>query len=478
MLIFCNNRGKEVNKKLEIFARSYSDKNDETLIFSSFERFNDKITAYSQINYGYDSYFGEYSIMREAGDDEALLKRMEESAEVLAFLEAARGIKDIEFPWGSLSGIRPAKMVRGLLDKGMSGDEARAFMKRVYAVRDDKTELALRVAENEKKILSGMKENSVSLYIGIPFCPTRCMYCSFVSADMRISGRYMDEFFRLLLKEVEKTGELVRRAGLSAENIYIGGGTPTTLSADRIAALCQKLHECFDLSAMKEFTIEAGRPDTIDRPKLMAAHEGGVTRISINPQTMNEKTLELIGRRHTPEMIREAFETARECGFDDINADLIAGLPKEKPEDFYRSLDEVIKLSPENITVHTMCLKRAADLKNSGLRLTMAKDVGMMLSYAQKRMEEEGFEPYYMYRQKNILGNLENVGYARPDRMSFYNINIMEEAQTIIAMGGGGSSKIVRGGKIERVFNFKDPAEYIRRFDEIIKKKEEIMRKL
>lgn len=231
----------------------------------------------------------------------------------------------------------------------------------------------------------------------------------------------------------------------------------------------------FDFSKIKEFTLEAGRPDTITKDKLYEAKQGGVNRISINPQTMNEQTLKRVGRKHTPDMVRKCFEMARKMGFDNINMDLIAGLPEETVDMFKYSLDEVIKLDPENITVHSMCVKRAASLRFSDAELAKANDMNEMLSYTQKHMEKTGRKPYYMYRQKNISGNLENVGYAKDGCMSTYNINIMEEKQTIIALGGGGSTKIVMDARIERVFNFKDPLEYIRRFDEILKKKDEIL---
>ena len=472
-MIICQN-GYENNLKLPVFARQFFDKDDDVYIFTNCHEENGKINAYTQIIYENKTYFYDFYMDKEK--DGAFLKKQLESAMVLSFCAAASEIRKIDFPWGSLAGIRPAKIVRELLEKGYSKDETRGIIKRIYRPHDDKISLAMTVAENEMKILENTEKDSVSIYIGIPFCPTRCLYCSFVSTDIRSSGKYMDDFVRLLMIEIDKTAEIIKKAGKSVETIYIGGGTPTTLSDGDIKKLCDKINSSFDLSKLKEFTLEAGRPDTITPEKLAAAKDGGITRISINPQTMNEKTLKIIGRRHTPQMIREAFYAARAAGFEDINMDLIAGLPDESAEDFYRSLDEVLKLEPENITVHTMCLKKAADLRNSGLALTMAAEVNKMLSYTQREMARCGFEPYYMYRQKNILGNLENVGYARDGKMSIYNINIMEEIQTIIAMGGGGSSKIVSGDRIERVFNFKDPAEYIRRFDEILSKKEDILK--
>jgi oxygen-independent coproporphyrinogen-3 oxidase len=389
---------------------------------------------------------------------------------------AAKQAVDISLPWGVMCGIRPAKNAREMKENGCTNEEVREIFERVYEVTPEKTELALTVAENEERLLEEIEPESVSLYIGIPFCPTRCVYCSFVSTDIRTSGKYMAEFVEKLLLEIDKTAEIIGKIGAYVDNIYIGGGTPTTLSAVDITRICDRLHKYFDFSRIKEFTLEAGRPDTITEEKLVAAKKGGVDRISINPQTMNDDTLKIVGRAHSAKMVRECFDVARKAGIENINMDLIAGLPGEDPEMFRYSLDEVIKLDPEDITVHSLCIKRAADFNRTEKRLTESRQMNEMLDYTQKRMKETGREPYYMYRQKNSSGNLENVGYAKPGYMSTYNINIMEEKQTIIALGGGGSTKLVMGGRIERIFNFKDPLEYIRRFDEILEKKDEIVK--
>ena len=259
------------------------------------------------------------------------------------------------------------------------------------------------------------------------------------------------------------------------DTVYIGGGTPTTLEPEQLDRLITALKSKFDFSTVREFTVEAGRADSITREKLEVLYRHQVSRISVNPQTMKQETLDIIGRKASVEQVLTAYKLAREVGFDNINMDLIAGLPEETVDMFKYSLDEVIKLDPENITVHSMCVKRAASLRFSDAELAKANDMNEMLSYTQKHMEKTGRKPYYMYRQKNISGNLENVGYAKDGCMSTYNINIMEEKQTIIALGGGGSTKIVMDDRIERVFNFKDPLEYIRRFDEILKKKDEIL---
>jgi oxygen-independent coproporphyrinogen-3 oxidase len=377
-----------------------------------------------------------------------------------------------------MCGIRPAKNARELSEEGFSDEEIAEIFKTVYEVSDEKTELSLTVANNEKKLLESIGKNSISLYIGIPFCPTRCVYCSFVSTDIRVSGKYMAEFVDKLLEEIEKTAELVKKSGLYVENIYVGGGTPTTLSAVDFTRIFDKLYSNFDLERLIEFTVEAGRPDTITEEKLNVLKKYGVNRISINPQSMNDTTLKKIGRSHSVDMIYDTYNMAKKVGFDVINMDLIAGLPDETPKMFEKSLNDVIKLKPENITVHSLCIKRAARFRHTQNELAKSEDMNKMLSFTQKRMKEEGYIPYYMYRQKNSSGNLENVGYAKDGTMSVYNVNIMEEKQTIIALGGGGSTKIILGDRIERVFNFKDPLEYIRRFDEILDKKDEISKLL
>ena len=375
-----------------------------------------------------------------------------------------------------MSGIRPAKVVRQYIEEGYNEEEVKNILLKLYNTSKEKSELALLVANNEKKVLENINKNSVSVYIGIPFCPTRCLYCSFVSTDIKRSGKYMDEFVSLLIKEIEKTSEIIKKCGLYVENVYIGGGTPTTLSEKNLKLLLESVEKNLITDKIKEFTLEAGRPDTINEEKLTIAKSTGVNRISINPQTMNDITLKRIGRCHTSDMIREKYDLAKKCGFKNINMDLIAGLPDETVEMYKYSLSEVEKLDPESITVHSMCIKKAAALRFSGIELTKSENMNKMLDHTLYEMIKSGRDPYYMYRQKNISGNLENVGYAKKDCMSFYNINIMEEVQTIIALGGGAVTKIVKDDKIERIFNFKDPYEYIKRFDEIIEKKEEILK--
>lgn len=460
----------EMNNMMRLFF----DMNDDAHIYTNIGYENGEIKAYCRIEYNGELYSGNYTYSCDDISDERLKKRLYSAACARAFCVAAQKIRKVSLPWGVMNGVRPAKALTALVNDGMSYTQAKEFIASVYGVTQSKCDLAAEVSKNEREILKQIKDKSVSIYIGIPFCPSRCMYCSFVSTDISVTRKYINDFLSLLCREIEITADMLLRLGLSIENIYIGGGTPTSLDNDQLCRLLSCINEHFDLSGINEFTLEAGRPDTITYEKLVAAKSFGVGRISINPQTTHDETLVRIGRKHSANMFFEAFSMARSVGFNAINTDLIAGLPGESAQIFKKSIDDLVSLSPENITVHSMCIKRAAALRFSGTSLTEADIMNEMLSYAQNTLMKCGYSPYYMYRQKNISGNLENVGYARPGMMSFYNVNIMEEAQTIIALGGGGTSKLVMNDRIERVFNFKDPVEYIRRFDDIINRKKQI----
>ena len=475
MLIVQN--GYECDYEMKLFYKLFFDVDEDIYVYSNFEYKDNIINVYTEIIYKDDTYTEDYYYKFDAENQKKqFIKKIFTASCTKSFCHAAKKIKNINLPWGVMCGIRPAKIVRELMEEGYNDKEVVKILKDIYEVSDEKIELAHTVAKNEQLLLGQIGKNSVSVYIGIPFCPTRCLYCSFVSTDIRVSGKYMDEFILKLLLEIDKTAEIIKKMGAYVENIYIGGGTPTALEPYHLKSIFDRIKRNFNLTKIKEFTLEAGRPDTITREKLIEAKNGGVNRISINPQTMNEITLKKVGRSHTPDMVKNCFYMAREIGFDNINMDLIAGLPDETVDMFRYSIDEVIKLDPENITVHSMAVKRAASLRFTDTELSKSKDMNDMLSYAQKRMEQTRRKPYYMYRQKNISGNLENVGYAKDDFMSTYNINIMEEKQTIIALGGGGSTKLVMGDRIERIFNFKDPLEYIKRFNEILQKKDEILK--
>lgn len=469
MLLIQN--GVNCEYEMNIFMRLFFDKEEDAVISTSTVYENGVIDAYCEIIYSDNVYFGEFKINKEKTGIVKEDERYESVCCIRAFLDAAEKIYNVSLPWGAMCGIRPAKAITTFIEKGMSYEDATAILRDIYGVSEEKCALAETVARNEQKILKDIKENSVSIYIGIPFCPSRCLYCSFVSTDIKISGKYIDEFIEKLILEIEYTAEILRETGKTIEHIYIGGGTPTTFNEIQLEKLLSAIKNSFDLDSLNEFTLEAGRPDTVTREKLEIAKSYGVNRVSINPQTTNDETLKKIGRKHDTEMFFEAYRIAEEVGFEVINTDLIAGLPGETAEDFKKSIDDLAALSPKNITVHSMCIKRAADLRHKAEGLTEAAEMTEMLSYAQKTLGESGYTPYYMYRQKNISGNLENVGYARDGAFSFYNVNIMEEAQTIIALGGGGSTKLVLKDGIERIFNYKDPAEYIKNFGEIINRK-------
>ena len=379
-----------------------------------------------------------------------------------------------DVPWGILTGIRPARKVLPMLEKGMSREEIFSALKEEYWISDEKLGLVYDTAIVQYPLLKSTPENSVGLYVSIPFCPSRCSYCSFVSHSVEQAKKLMPEYIRLLCEELRIWGDIVRRLGLIVDTVYFGGGTPTSVSAEHLRMLLEAVNENFDLSHLREYCVEAGRPDTITREKLAVLKEKGVTRISINPQTMNDDVLENIGRRHTAEEIVECFRLAREIGFDNINMDLIAGLPGDTPEGFRYTLKKVMELDPDSITVHTLTLKRAASLFAEG-STQLDNPVREMVRDSIAVLPQNGYRPYYMYRQKNTLDNQENVGYAKPGKESFYNMLIMDETQTIFGAGCAASTKLVEPcGMITRICNYKFPYEYIGQFDQLMKKKEEV----
>lgn len=384
-------------------------------------------------------------------------------------------------PWGILTGIRPAKIAVKALREGKSPEAVVEYFVKECGANLSKANLALEVALTEAPIIDKMYPDGVSLYIGIPFCPSRCLYCSFVTNGTERARRLMPEYTEALKKEIRYVSEIVKLNGDRIETVYIGGGTPTTLTPELLEDMLKCIYEYNDLSCVKEFTVEAGRPDTITEEKLRILKEYGVGRISINPQTMNDETLKVIGRKHSVADIIEAFYLARRCGFDDINMDLIAGLPGEDFEMFRHSLEEVEKLSPEDTTVHTLSIKRSSILNEyrDSYRMTEGEEVSRMVDHAREYMKSLGKIPYYMYRQKNQLGNLENVAYCKKGHESLYNIYIMEELQTIISMGAGGVTKTVdrETDRIERIFNVKEAKDYIERLDEMLERKSVLIRK-
>lgn len=376
--------------------------------------------------------------------------------------------------WGTLSGIRPTKITSALLEKGLSTEDAKKIIKNTYYISEEKADLSLKISANEMDILRDIDyENGYSIYIGIPFCPTTCLYCSFTSYPISRFKDKVKAYIEAVCKEIDYVSSEFKDKKLNT--IYIGGGTPTTLDADMLDILLKKVNSSFNKEYLKEFTVEAGRPDSITREKLLVIKNNQVTRISINPQTMKQQTLDIIGRRHSVEEVIEAFEVARELGLDNINMDFIMGLPGEDILDVKHTMEETKKLMPDSITIHSLAIKRAA-------RLNIFRDKYKDYEYINgeenmqitaKAAREMNMEPYYLYRQKNMKGNMENVGYAVKGKAGIYNILIMEEKQPIIALGAGASTKLVYSGgdRIERVENVKDVDEYIRRIDEMIERK-------
>lgn len=381
-------------------------------------------------------------------------------------------------PWGTLTGIRPTKIPMAMLEEGLSDAAVKAYMEETYLCSPQKIALSTEVAKLEKKLLKKIDyEDGYSLYVGIPFCPSTCLYCSFTSYPLGRWEKRVDEYLDALCKELDYIAE--QFAGKVLNSVYIGGGTPTTLSAAQLDRLLTKIEDNFDFTNVREFTVEAGRPDSVTEEKLLAIKKHRVDRISVNPQTMKDETLKIIGRHHTVQQTIDAYELARKVGFDNINMDLIIGLPGETYEDVAHTLSELEKMRPDSITVHSLAIKRAARLnlfkdtyEEMGLENS---DAIMDLTY--ESCKKQGLKPYYLYRQKNMAGNFENVGYAKEDKAGIYNILIMEEKQSIIAAGAGASTKAVYpDGRIERVENVKDVGQYIERIDEMIQRKKDFLR--
>ena len=391
------------------------------------------------------------------------------------------GLTGRTLPWGTLTGIRPTKIALTRLYEGMSEEEIRDYMRETYLTSREKIQLSLDVARREKELLSAVDyENGYSLYIGIPFCPTTCLYCSFTSFPIGKwqgrTGLYLNALFR----EMDYVAEKMK--GRPLDTVYFGGGTPTSLSPEDLDAILDKVERTFPMDQVKEFTVEAGRPDSITEEKLQVLRNHGITRISINPQTMKQETLDLIGRRHTVEQVKETFRLARRMGFDNINMDLIVGLPEEDEEDVRNTMEQIKELRPDSLTVHSLAIKRAARLNMFRERYGNLKITGTqeMIDMTARYAREMGMEPYYLYRQKNMAGNFENVGYSVPGKACIYNILIMEEKQTIMACGAGTTTKVVFPGenRLERAENVKEVEQYIERVDEMLERKEKLIRQL
>ncbi len=389
-----------------------------------------------------------------------------------------RGLSELtgnRLPWGTLTGVRPVKIAFERLEHEESKADIAAYMREEYLCSGEKTELSLQVAGRELELLRKMDyRNGYSVYIGIPFCPSTCLYCSFTSYSLDRFGSMTEQYLQALFKEIDYAGTCCK--GKKLITVYLGGGTPTTLSEGQLDRLLDHIGKSFDFKHVMEYTVEAGRPDSITRDKLNILMEHGVSRISINPQSMRQKTLNIIGRRHTVEQVTEAFHMARSCGHDNINMDIIIGLPGEDKEDVEYTLREIDKLKPDSLTVHTLALKRAArlNIEKEEYRSLVSKGASDMLELTAEYARQAHYLPYYLYRQKNMADNLENIGYAHYGKEGLYNILIMEEKQTILALGAGALSKFIfyDENRIERVENVKSLKDYIGRIDEMIERKQ------
>jgi oxygen-independent coproporphyrinogen-3 oxidase len=392
-----------------------------------------------------------------------------------SYYRAALQLLEAPPSWGALSGVRPTKLVSRHLMAGGTRKSADRLLREVYDVSPARRELCLDAAEATMEALGRQQPGDISLYVGIPFCPTRCIYCSFVSAAIEKSKNLLPAYLKALEQEIYGAAEGLKKNPRRIRTVYIGGGTPTTLNSQQMAWLLRTLHEAFDLSECLEFTVEAGRPDTLDPEKLRVIQEGGATRISINPQTMDDHVLELLGRSHGSADVLRAYHQALEAGHRDINMDLIAGLPGDSSLGFQKTLNEVLSLEPTNITVHTLALKKAATLYYEARTTLPTSDmVEEMLSYATEHLRAAGYRPYYLYRQKYMTGSFENVGWSRHGYDNLYNIYMMEELHSILSLGSGGITKIIEGTKVSRLSNPKYPQEYIQKIDEITRKKREV----
>lgn len=411
------------------------------------------------------------------GADALARKRLENELVKLAIYDAAVPLLPEPPVWGALTGVRPAKLARGLMERGRSDEEAERWLREHFYVSPERAALTMAAAKTAQKIDRKCSKNGISLYVGIPFCPTRCAYCSFISAAVEKNAALVEPYTQALCSEAEAVGVLVRESGLTVDSLYIGGGTPTTLTSSQLDRLLSTLERAFDLSGLFDHTVEAGRPDTITPEKLAVLRSHGVTRVSINPQSMEDDVLRLAGRRHTARDVLESYEQARAAGFEAINMDVIAGLAGDTPEGFARTIDTLLGLRPENLTVHTLAVKRGAELRDIAANLAQREKVGYMLDRARDALTADKYSAYYLYRQKFSAGGFENIGWSQPGMENFYNVSMMEELQTILSLGAGGVSKRVdrATGKIKRFTNPKYPAEYLEAQQRIISGKRSLL---
>ena len=432
----------------------------EDYIYTALE--GDEITVKAKID-------GKYAEAKRTAENEHA-RNME-----LAVFGVLTEILSIRPKWGVLTGIRPVKLAMQMHDEGLSEGEIRKKLKEERLVSDEKLDLLLTTMEHELEIRASSRPNSVSLYISIPFCPSRCSYCTFTSHSVEKAAKLIPQYVELLCGELKDIAVLIDEIGLHLETVYMGGGTPTVLTAKQLDRVLSTVNESFDMTGVRELTVEAGRPDTITAEKLAVLKKNGVGRISINPQTIDDEVLAAIGRKHTAEDIKTAFAMAKTFDFDSINMDLISGLPGDNMEKFRKTIAEVIAMNPDNITLHTLTVKHGANLAPMA-QSVFAATADAMNEYAYGEFAKAGYFPYYLYRQKGTVDNLENVGFCKPGKEGIYNIFIMDETHTILSAGAGGVTKLKApyDKKIERIFNFKYPYEYIERFELMNERKEQV----
>ena len=426
-------------------------------------------TAVTVLSYQGKQARGVSRVAIPAGEDPYEAERLWQKALKLSFFKAARAVTGVTPSWGALTGIRPAKLAARYLSQGQTPGQVDRLLRDTYFVSPQRRRLCIEAAQAGLKAKAELEPDEISLYIGIPFCPTRCAYCSFVSQAVEKTFGLMEPYLQVLMGEITQAAQMVKETGLRVRSFYMGGGTPTTLSAQQMDRLLTHLNGSFDLSDCREYCIEAGRPDTIDREKLQVLLDHGCDRISVNPQSLEPQVLEAIGRRHSPEDIERVMELAVSMGFPHVNMDLIAGLPADTPEGFRRTLDKCLTFGADNVTVHTLSLKKGSRILLEDQPIPAAEDVGRMLDYANGALRQADFRPYYLYRQKYMSGSFENVGWCISGAEGLYNIYIMEELHSILSLGAGGSTKMVDPvrGRIERVFHAKYPNEYINRPEKI-----------
>ena len=458
-----------------VYDPAAREENQATVTLSQGKKY---ITAVTTLCYDGCTKRGISRVLWDPSADAYAAERLRQRAVKLSFFKAARQVTGVTPSWGALTGIRPAKLAAGYLEQGMTPRQVDRLLRDTYCVSQTRRELCIEAAQAGLKAKSELNPQDISLYIGIPFCPTRCAYCSFVSQAVEKSFGLMEPYLEVLLGEITRAAQMVEDLGLHIKSFYMGGGTPTTLSAGQMDRLLTHLNHSFDLSHCAEYCIEAGRPDTIDREKLRVLLDHGCDRISVNPQSLEDSVLQAIGRRHTAADIEQTMGLATSMGFPHVNMDLIAGLPADTPEGFRRTLDRCLTFGADNITVHTLSLKKGSRILLEGLPIPTAEDVAAMLDYADPALRARGFAPYYLYRQKYMSGSFENVGWCISGAEGLYNIYIMEELHSILSLGAGGSTKMVDAAhnRIERVFHPKFPLEYIQRPEKLAENLESFRR--